>query len=525
MDVFISYKREEIDYARAIAERLSAEGFSVWWDMELVPGDKFSDVIAAFLEEARATVVLWSKLAVQSDFVRSEAHRANSLKTYIPVSIDGTSAPLGLDVQHCLTLDDWDGSADAAILDPLVSAVSRRIGARRKSLSREQQLADAAEIELWRAIARNRSPEQLQYYLERYGAEGLFAELAEFHLRAEPPIEAAPSKSPPSSGSLVLIAPPKFSHASIALEIEGVIAAATLLPDNRLLICQSTPKAEEIKKRSGPKPWEDVLLVDLKSSKVTPAFAVVGGATGIGLSPDGRFAVAIAKKLGNSLIVDLETMRGRPIGDDRHQQDCSNYPAAVIWESETSFIAYDDWDAYRVTLDRYAGIASATEIFDPPFTALKESRVLVLADGRTLSLVPFGSDAPPGKTEVADLADNCAIESLHASPDEKRILIGVDRSGRSSIHIAEIASAWPISASRQSKAEFITCTPSTFSWIDKDLIASCWEGKFEIIFADNLRSIYAYPDERIDSIISATINGRTTIVGWYTDEIHVFTES
>ena len=40
-DVFISYSRDDKDHARALADVLSAQGWSVWWDQEILGGARF----------------------------------------------------------------------------------------------------------------------------------------------------------------------------------------------------------------------------------------------------------------------------------------------------------------------------------------------------------------------------------------------------------------------------------------------------------------------------------------------------
>ena len=44
-DIFISYSRDDQAVARQYADALKAEGFSVWWDTELRPGESFDAVI------------------------------------------------------------------------------------------------------------------------------------------------------------------------------------------------------------------------------------------------------------------------------------------------------------------------------------------------------------------------------------------------------------------------------------------------------------------------------------------------
>lgn len=77
IDVFISYKREERNVAKALAQVLAQSGFKVWWDIELLPGDRFVDAIMQVIKRAKAVIVLWSREAVASGFVRAEAREAH----------------------------------------------------------------------------------------------------------------------------------------------------------------------------------------------------------------------------------------------------------------------------------------------------------------------------------------------------------------------------------------------------------------------------------------------------------------
>jgi len=52
-DIFISYKREDRDRVEPFAQALEHEGFSVWWDPELLIGHSYSSSIRAELGEAR----------------------------------------------------------------------------------------------------------------------------------------------------------------------------------------------------------------------------------------------------------------------------------------------------------------------------------------------------------------------------------------------------------------------------------------------------------------------------------------
>lgn len=75
-DVFISYARPTARLTRAIASALEKQGYSVWFDEALPAHRAYGDVIQERLDEASAVLVIWSREATQSQWVRSEANRA-----------------------------------------------------------------------------------------------------------------------------------------------------------------------------------------------------------------------------------------------------------------------------------------------------------------------------------------------------------------------------------------------------------------------------------------------------------------
>jgi len=85
-DVFISYAREDEAVARRLAKALRTAGFDIWWDADLPAHRAYSEVIERNLSEAKAVIVLWSKSATQSQWVRAEADYArNAGRTGGPV--------------------------------------------------------------------------------------------------------------------------------------------------------------------------------------------------------------------------------------------------------------------------------------------------------------------------------------------------------------------------------------------------------------------------------------------------------
>ena len=190
-DIFISYKREERESARRVAEALEAYGFSVWWDGDLLPGEQYRTVTLEILDTCRAAIVLWSARSAVSGWVLDEAQRAMSKGKLIPVRIEGfTDYPLGFGQLHAHDLAAWDGDPAATAFLPVVSAVERLVGRKREMRPQEAPPSPPAPAELdreigfWRGVHESRDPADLQAYLDRFGEASLFGELARRRLAA-----------------------------------------------------------------------------------------------------------------------------------------------------------------------------------------------------------------------------------------------------------------------------------------------------------------------------------------------------
>lgn len=96
-DIFISYAKEDRGKAKDIAEALKQQGFSVWWDRNILPGQTFDAVIEEALDAAKCVIVLWSKTSVSKDWVRTEASEGTQRGIIIPVLIErDVKIPLAL---------------------------------------------------------------------------------------------------------------------------------------------------------------------------------------------------------------------------------------------------------------------------------------------------------------------------------------------------------------------------------------------------------------------------------------------
>ncbi|HVO78393.1 MAG TPA: toll/interleukin-1 receptor domain-containing protein [Candidatus Bathyarchaeia archaeon] len=128
-DIVISYKREEQETARALADALRASGWTVWWDPKLRAGEHFDDAIEQAIRDAKCVIVLWSRLSTKSEYVRDEANFAKELGKLVPVAINRAELPMRFRGLHTLQMQDWDGSREADGFRSLVEQLHSKIGA------------------------------------------------------------------------------------------------------------------------------------------------------------------------------------------------------------------------------------------------------------------------------------------------------------------------------------------------------------------------------------------------------------
>src|SRR5262245_51762266 len=110
-DVFISYAKTDRPLALKLAAMLEAEGWKVWWDTSLTIGDDFRNEIMTELGRARAVVVIWTDASIKSDWVRSEAGRAQADRKLIPVKLPHLvyeDLPPPFDVLHTENVGEED---------------------------------------------------------------------------------------------------------------------------------------------------------------------------------------------------------------------------------------------------------------------------------------------------------------------------------------------------------------------------------------------------------------------------------
>src|ERR1700733_14924744 len=128
-DIFLSYGHGDEATARRFAESFEREGFSVWWDASLRSGDAFDATIESALRSAKAVVVLWSEISVQSRWVRAEATLADRNKTLMPVMIELCDRPIMFELMHTTDLSHWNGDPNDLVWQTYLSGLRRLVEA------------------------------------------------------------------------------------------------------------------------------------------------------------------------------------------------------------------------------------------------------------------------------------------------------------------------------------------------------------------------------------------------------------
>jgi adenylate cyclase len=138
-DIFVSYSRQDKPRVAPLVAALEAEGWSVWWDPAITPGEEFDGLISRELDGARALVVVWTPTSIESRWVRGEAREGADRGVLVPVRFEGARLPIDFRALHTTDLDDWNGDASSAVFSDLRKALSAKLGAPAKPAARTGQ--------------------------------------------------------------------------------------------------------------------------------------------------------------------------------------------------------------------------------------------------------------------------------------------------------------------------------------------------------------------------------------------------
>lgn len=141
-DVYISYQRNEIEFARTVAAALRQVGLSTWLDVEdVAPGAQWSVEIPKAIKGANAVIVLVSDTDAKSASLASEVAHALSLrKTIVPVKCAAGVSITAAEVKYMLGRFRWvEFHSD---LEATVNQILHVLGLSRAA---PREIANAAE--------------------------------------------------------------------------------------------------------------------------------------------------------------------------------------------------------------------------------------------------------------------------------------------------------------------------------------------------------------------------------------------
>jgi len=92
-DIFVSYSQKDRTRVKQLVDALTAEGYAVWWDLEIRAGESFDERIESMLEQVYCVVGVWSNNSVKSRWVRAESAWAKALGRDFFAMVLGTPKP------------------------------------------------------------------------------------------------------------------------------------------------------------------------------------------------------------------------------------------------------------------------------------------------------------------------------------------------------------------------------------------------------------------------------------------------
>lgn len=128
-DIFLSYAKEDTARVTALVRSLEAQGWSVFWDRNIPPGESFARFIQHKIDSSTCTVVLWTRDSVRSNWVEAEASRANRNNKLVPVLLDAVAddIPLEFSLLQAADLSAWNGDTPSGQFELLTNAIRAKL--------------------------------------------------------------------------------------------------------------------------------------------------------------------------------------------------------------------------------------------------------------------------------------------------------------------------------------------------------------------------------------------------------------
>jgi hypothetical protein len=111
-DIFLSYDSSDLDRAKVLAEALESQGWTVFFDRTVPPGESRRHYIGKEIEACRCMIVVWSTHSVNSDLVKVEAGIGLKRQILVPLLLDQVNPPQEFGFIQAENLAGWMGETD-----------------------------------------------------------------------------------------------------------------------------------------------------------------------------------------------------------------------------------------------------------------------------------------------------------------------------------------------------------------------------------------------------------------------------
>jgi TIR domain len=165
-DVFISYRRDDRRRIEPLARALEKCGYTVWWDLELVPSQKFERQIKSELEAAKCVIVVWTTGSVdeagmyRSEWVHTEAESGNNRGILLPVQFDKGCTHWRHQQSQCVEMHNWSEREDTPSFQSLLRGVALHAGTRARPFDQE--------LSAWLEAEKTESAAAFREFLTRF---------------------------------------------------------------------------------------------------------------------------------------------------------------------------------------------------------------------------------------------------------------------------------------------------------------------------------------------------------------------
>jgi TolB-like protein len=127
----MSYARADKARVVPLVAALEAQGWSVWWDSAISPGQEFDRQIAAELKKSAAVLVVWTPNSVESRWVRGEARDGADRGELVPVRFGNVPLPIDFRAIHTTDLDEMADPTHGPKFQEVIHALGALIARRR----------------------------------------------------------------------------------------------------------------------------------------------------------------------------------------------------------------------------------------------------------------------------------------------------------------------------------------------------------------------------------------------------------